>query len=203
MYLLKSKLSGLFISDDKGHMTSYPGKALSFIDEAAGKLYMAKHGFSQQYYSLFPEVPVKDMKDEAFNVKNSSNLSESPEKHLNLSELLKLKNKEDPIIEKPEDYDDKFDELKIKLKSLGKSVERKPENDLINHPNHYTAYSREVIDTMQGDMTPEEFTGYLKGNIIKYISRYQGKNGVQDLEKAQWYLNKLHDTVKDMKDEVK
>lgn len=149
MYLLKSKLSGLFISDDKGLMTSYPGKALSFIDEAAGKLYMAKHGFSQQYYSLFPEVPVKDMKD-------------------------------DPIIEKPP-YEVK--------------------NDLINHPNHYTAYSREVIDTMQGDMTPEEFTGYLKGNIIKYISRYQGKNGVQDLEKAQWYLNKLHDTVKDMKDE--
>lgn len=168
MYLLKSKLSGLFISDDKGLMTAIPGKALSFIDEAAGKLYMGKHGLSQQYYSLFPEVPVKDMKDE-------------------------------PIVEKPEDYIDLFDQLKKKFKNNSKSME----NDLINHPNHYTAYSREVIDTMQGDMTPEEFTGYLKGNIIKYISRYQGKNGVQDLEKAQWYLNKLHDTVKDMKDEQK
>ena len=149
MYLLKSNLSGLFISDDKGLMTSYPGKALSFIDEAAGNLYMAKHGFSQQYYSLFPEVP--------------TNL---------------------------------YDELKKELKN-------NKENDLINHPNHYTAYSREVIDTMQGDMTPEEFTGYLKGNIIKYISRYQGKNGVEDLNKAIWYATKLRDVVKDMKDEQK
>lgn len=139
MYLLKSKLSHLYIMDKNGLMTSKQDKAISFIDEAAGKLYMAKHGFSQQYYELFYSKPnEKDTKD-----------------------------------------------------------------DLINHPNHYTAYSREVIDTMQGDMTPEEFTGYLKGNIIKYISRYQGKNGVEDLNKAIWYATKLRDVVKDMKDEQK
>jgi len=63
--------------------------------------------------------------------------------------------------------------------------------DIVNHPNHYNSYSREVIDTMQGSMTPEEFKGYLKGNIIKYLTRYQFKNGVEDLKKAQWYLNKL------------
>ena len=137
MYLLKSKLSHLFIMDKNGLMTSTQDTALSFIDEAAGKLYMAQHGFSQQYYELFYSKPNEiDMKD-----------------------------------------------------------------DVINHPNHYTAYSREVIDTMQGDMTPEEFTGYLKGNIIKYISRYQGKNGVEDLNKAIWYVTKLRDVVKDMKDE--
>lgn len=63
--------------------------------------------------------------------------------------------------------------------------------DIVNHPNHYNSYSREVIDTMQGSMTPEEFKGYLKGNVMKYINRYQFKNGVEDLKKAQWYLNKL------------
>lgn len=65
------------------------------------------------------------------------------------------------------------------------------QKDNVNHPNHYNSYSREVIDTLQGSMTPDEFKGYLKGNIMKYISRYQFKNGVEDLKKAQWYLNKL------------
>ena len=69
--------------------------------------------------------------------------------------------------------------------------------DIVNHPNHYNSYSREVIDTMRGSMTPEEFKGYLKGNIMKYINRYQFKNGVEDLKKAQWYLNKLTEVVDD------
>lgn len=67
--------------------------------------------------------------------------------------------------------------------------------DIVNHPNHYNSYTREVIDTMQGSMTPEEFKGYLKGNVMKYINRYQFKNGVEDLKKAQWYLNKLTEVV--------
>lgn len=65
------------------------------------------------------------------------------------------------------------------------------QKDIVNHPNHYNSYSREVIDTMQGSMTSDEFKGYLKGNIMKYITRYQFKNGVEDLKKAHWYLNKL------------
>lgn len=69
--------------------------------------------------------------------------------------------------------------------------------DIVNHPNHYNSYSREVIDTMQGSMTKEEFKGYLKGNVMKYINRYQFKNGVEDLKKAQWYLNKLTEVVDD------
>ena len=69
--------------------------------------------------------------------------------------------------------------------------------DIVNHPNHYNSYSREVIDTMQGSMTAEEFKGYLKGNVMKYVTRYQFKNGVEDLNKAQWYLNKLTKIVDD------
>lgn len=67
--------------------------------------------------------------------------------------------------------------------------------DMINHPSHYKQFSREVIDTMQGVSTSEEFKGYLKLNAIKYISRYQGKNGAEDLEKAIWYINKLKEVV--------
>lgn len=71
------------------------------------------------------------------------------------------------------------------------------QKDMINHPSHYKQFSREVIDTMQGVSTPEEFKGYLKLNAIKYLSRYQGKNGVEDLSKAVWYINKLKEVLEE------
>lgn len=67
--------------------------------------------------------------------------------------------------------------------------------DMVNNPSHYKQFSREVIDTMQGMSTPEEFKGHLKLTAIKYISRYQGKNGVEDLSKAVWYIEKLKEVV--------
>lgn len=42
-------------------------------------------------------------------------------------------------------------------------------------------------------MTDDAFEGYLKGNIMKYLWRYEYKNGKEDLLKAQWYLNHLVD----------
>jgi len=69
--------------------------------------------------------------------------------------------------------------------------------DMVNHPSHYKQFSREVIDTMQGMSTPEEFKGHLKLNAIKYLSRYQGKNGVEDLSKAVWYINKLKEVLEE------
>lgn len=46
-------------------------------------------------------------------------------------------------------------------------------------------------------MTPEEFRGFLKGNTIKYLWRYQLKGKPkQDLKKARWYLDKLIEEVK-------
>lgn len=63
--------------------------------------------------------------------------------------------------------------------------------DVVNQPKHYKKYKLETIDNIQNSMTQYEFIGYLKGNIKKYLDRYQDKNGVQDLKKARWYLNKL------------
>jgi len=65
-----------------------------------------------------------------------------------------------------------------------------PEYDAIN-PSHYKQFDRETIDTMKGMSTPEEFRGHLKLTAVKYISRYQGKNGIQDIEKAIWYMERL------------
>mgnify|MGYP000527074193 CR=1 FL=1 len=57
--------------------------------------------------------------------------------------------------------------------------------------DHYIKQSIQPWDYMQAVMTQEEFAAYLQGNVIKYISRYKAKNGVQDLQKAQHYLAKL------------
>ena len=43
----------------------------------------------------------------------------------------------------------------------------------------------------KGLLTPEEFRGFCKGNIIKYVHRYRFKNGVEDLEKAKRYIDEL------------
>lgn len=84
-------------------------------------------------------------------------------------------------------------------KAMTHNEEVEAVSDMINHPSHYNKFSREVIDTMQGMSTPEEFKGYLKLNAIKYLSRYQGKNGVEDLSKAIWYINKLKEVLEEDK----
>lgn len=63
--------------------------------------------------------------------------------------------------------------------------------DVINAPSHYTSGGIETIDYMKAKMSDEQYKGYLLGNVIKYTSRFQIKNGLQDLEKAQWYLDRL------------
>jgi hypothetical protein len=67
--------------------------------------------------------------------------------------------------------------------------------DLIESPDHYTAGGIETIDFMQAKLTAEQFEGYLAGSLLKYTSRYRHKDGVQDLKKARWFLNKLIDLL--------
>ena len=67
------------------------------------------------------------------------------------------------------------------------SLNFRPYDDKVNHPSHYNRYSREVIESIKGLCTPDEFRGYLKGNIIKYSARYSGKDGIQDIDKLAKY----------------
>jgi len=46
-------------------------------------------------------------------------------------------------------------------------------------------------DAMRSWMTDEQFEGFLRGNVIKYIARYKDKNGVEDLRKCKHYLQEL------------
>lgn len=63
--------------------------------------------------------------------------------------------------------------------------------DNVNSPSHYNQFGIECIIAIQASMSLEQFKGYLKGNVEKYIWRYSYKNGLEDLKKAQWYLTKL------------
>ena len=62
-------------------------------------------------------------------------------------------------------------------------------SDLINHPPHYTSGNVECIDAIRAALTPEEFRGYCKGNVMKYVFRERMKGGDEDLAKARWYLD--------------
>ncbi|HET8791696.1 MAG TPA: DUF3310 domain-containing protein [Modicisalibacter sp.] len=62
--------------------------------------------------------------------------------------------------------------------------------DAIN-PDHYRQGGIECIEAMQAMLTTEELRGYLRGNSFKYRWRYRNKNGIEDLNKARWYEDKL------------
>ena len=68
--------------------------------------------------------------------------------------------------------------------------------DMVNSPPHYNQAGVECIDAIRA-ATDEGYQYYLQGNIIKYLWRYRYKNGVQDLEKARWYLDKLIGEIED------
>jgi hypothetical protein len=64
--------------------------------------------------------------------------------------------------------------------------------DNVNNPSHYNTGGIECIEAIEQSMTEEAFKGYLKGNVQKYMWRYESKaKPAEDLKKACWYLNKL------------
>lgn len=65
-------------------------------------------------------------------------------------------------------------------------MEFKPK-DAVQNPGHYTSGDIECIDAIRAALTPEEFRGFCKGNVLKYTWRERLKNGDQDMRKAARY----------------
>jgi hypothetical protein len=63
-------------------------------------------------------------------------------------------------------------------------------DDNVNSPSHYNQAGIECIDAIEAALG-DGFQYYLQGNIMKYVWRYEYKNGVEDLRKAKWYLTRL------------
>ena len=77
---------------------------------------------------------------------------------------------------------------------VGSGMMQLEKKDMVNHPSHY-AGQIEVIDYIRDKLTPEGFTEYCCGNVLKYISRWRKKDGIQDLKKAKVYLEWMIDAA--------
>lgn len=64
--------------------------------------------------------------------------------------------------------------------------------DNVNHPQHYMQGAIECIDVIEEITKPlDKFEAYIIGTVLKYLWRFKFKNGLEDLQKARWYLDKL------------
>jgi hypothetical protein len=67
-----------------------------------------------------------------------------------------------------------------------------PKADMVNHPPHYTKGGIETLDFIKAKLSTDEYKGYLKGNLIKYISRAGLKNEeATDFGKINFYATEL------------
>lgn len=71
-----------------------------------------------------------------------------------------------------------------------KALERNPSHDNVNHPSHYETGNFECIDVMVETQGAEATQNFCVCNALKYIYRHKRKNGLEDIQKAIWYLNK-------------
>ena len=84
---------------------------------------------------------------------------------------------------------EQWDEVNKKLR------EDKTYGDDVDSPFHYNNGSVECIDAIEAASTKEEFEGYLRANVLKYVWRFRYKDNIKDLRKAKWYLEKLISSV--------
>src|SRR6056297_365390 len=92
---------------------------------------------------------------------------------------------------------DKVAEEKRELRDWQLKLDR---DDKVNSPSHYRSGNIECIEAIEEALTDEELRGYFKGNCLKYLWREQYKNQLEDLKKAQFYLNRLIKNVEDGRD---
>lgn len=72
--------------------------------------------------------------------------------------------------------------------------------ETVDHPEHYQQGNVETIYVIRDALSREQFEGFLIGCIIKYLTRFPYKGGVEDLRKAQWYLDNLIETIRSESD---
>ena len=64
--------------------------------------------------------------------------------------------------------------------------------DMVNHPSHYTQGGIECIDALKAaTVSKTGIEAVCTANAIKYLWRYEEKNGIEDVKKARWYINRL------------
>ena len=100
-------------------------------------------------------------------------------------------------------FDDMDDEMLEKCYNWCKEIGPAPcenaeaeccgvEPDMVNHPSHYTQGGIECIDALKAaTVSKTGIEAVCTANVIKYLWRYEEKNGIEDVKKARWYIDRL------------
>lgn len=73
-----------------------------------------------------------------------------------------------------------------------KCCNKEPNADMVNHPSHYTQGGIECIDALKAaTISKTGIEAVCTANAIKYLWRYEEKNGIEDVKKARWYIDRL------------
>lgn len=74
----------------------------------------------------------------------------------------------------------------------GECCDKEPDGDMVNHPSHYTQGGIECIDALKAaTVSKTGIEAVCTANAIKYLWRYEEKNGIEDVKKARWYIDRL------------
>lgn len=74
-------------------------------------------------------------------------------------------------------------------------------SDMVQHPQHYNQDGIECIDAIKAATVGKTgIEAFCVGNAIKYLFRYENKNGLEDVKKAQWYINRLIQELEEKKE---
>jgi hypothetical protein len=74
-------------------------------------------------------------------------------------------------------------------------------DDVVNHPSHYCTGKFECIEVMTEVFGKEAVQAFCRCNAFKYLYRSDRKNGIEDIKKARWYINKFIDLEEELKNE--
>ena len=78
------------------------------------------------------------------------------------------------------------------LKDAELNIEPENNPDMVSHPKHYTRGDIECIDALKAATVGKRgIEAVCVANVIKYLWRYEGKNGIEDVRKAKWYIERL------------
>jgi hypothetical protein len=93
-------------------------------------------------------------------------------------------------------YDDAWEAI-VKYFSQETEEDTTAHDNPVSHPSHYTQGGIECIDAMESAFGKEAVENFCLCNAFKYVWRNKHKNGLEDIDKAIWYLNKFKELCKD------
>ena len=96
-----------------------------------------------------------------------------------------------------DEYREARNRKKISGATVYKPKDYNKQYNNVHSPAHYNQGHTECIDAIEAMLSDEEYIGYLRGNSMKYRWRFRYKNGLEDLNKAEWYEKRLTKFMED------